>query len=72
MFQYLPFAEHLHSDELGEYDTYGIKAVDAAGKVLESVSDVSLDGEFVTELCRKCTENQLHPIHLMDVIEDHI
>ena len=35
-----------------------------------TVSDVSLDKAFVEGLAKLCTELQLDPIHLFDVVED--
>lgn len=34
------------------------------------VSDVSTDRAAVEQLARRCTEGQLDPIHLLDVVED--
>lgn len=72
MFRYLPIKENLRSDELGTYISYGIKAFDTASREIMFVHDVSLNEALVTELCRSCTLHQLHPIHLLDVIEDNI
>lgn len=72
MYRYLPFAESLRSDELGAYRSFGIKAADGDGRGIMSVSDVSLDRDFVAELCRKCTDCGLDPVHLQDVIDDNI
>ena len=72
MYRYVPFKEKLHSDELGTYISFGIKAFDSSDCLIASVSDVSTDKVFVQDLCEKCTLHQLHPIHLLDVIEDNI
>ena len=40
------------------------------GRVLAAVEDVSADSAFVEQLARKCTELQLEPSQLQDVIED--
>ena len=71
LFRYIPQQEELKSDELGTYTTYGVKVFENESEV-KYISDVSLDKHFVSELCRKCTEGQLEPIHLMDIIEDNI
>ncbi len=72
LFRYLPFKETLYSNETGGYTSFGIKAIDENGLEVLSMSDVSLDPNFVSKLCFLCTELDLSPIHLMDVIEDHL
>lgn len=72
MFRYLPFKKSMHSDELKDYITFGIKAFSLSGCEIMSVSDVSINEAFVIDLCRKCIDAQLDPIHLLDVIEVHI
>lgn len=72
MFRYFPFPESLQSDEFGAYISFGIKVFDSSGREIASVSDVSVNKEFVADLCRRCTLYQLYPIHLYDVIEDHL
>ena len=72
MFVYRCVAEHLNHPELGNYDTFGIVADEVIegktmGRVLAAVEDVSADSAFVA---RKCTELQLEPSQLQDVIED--
>ena len=67
--------QRLYLDEVGEYTTYGIRALKVTlfGTLeIDFVSDVSTDHELVRELTDHCTKGQLHPIHLMDVIEDVI
>ena len=75
MFVYRCVAEHLNHPELGNYDTFGIVADEVIegktmGRVLAAVEDVSADSAFVEQLARKCTELQLEPSQLQDVIED--
>lgn len=72
MYRYVPFKEKLHSDELGTYISFGIKVFDSLNCLITSVSDVSTNEAFVQDLCEKCTLHQLHPIHLLDVIEDNL
>lgn len=72
MFRYLPIKESFHSDELGDYISFGIIVLNTSGTVITSVSDVSLNESFVTNLCRECTVHQLDPIHLLEVIEDRL
>lgn len=63
--------ETIHSNELGSYVTYGIRA-ECNGESLAFVSDVSLTLEQAQRLAELCTECQLSPIHLCDVIEDFL
>lgn len=72
MFLYVPFTENLCSDELGSYISFGIKAIDSLDRPIATVSDVSTNEAFVTDFCKRCTLQQLHPIHLLDVIEDNL
>lgn len=72
MYRYVPFKEKLYSDEFGTYISFGIKAFDSLNCSITSVSDVSTNEVFVQDLCEKCTLYQLHPIHLLDVIEDNL
>lgn len=70
--RYVSIKERLHADELGEYETYGIRVTTEGGEEIAAVSDVSPDGCLVDELCRQCNERELSPIYLMDVIEKSI
>lgn len=72
MYLYLPISESFHSDEFGNYISFGIVVQNSAGTIITSVSDVSLDEVFVTDLCFECSINQLDPIHLLEVIEDRL
>lgn len=72
MFRYIPFEEILCSDELGSYISFGIKAVDDLNNSIISVSDVSTNESVVADLCNCCTLYRLHPIHLLDIIDDFI
>ena len=71
MFLYRPFKENVSGEVLEAYLTYGIQALQD-GYIVDSISDVSANEAFVTELCELCTRLQLHPIHLIDVIEDSL
>ena len=70
MNRYLPFREELYSDDIGKYVSYGIRVLNSQGHIIESVSDVSVDKDFVTELCYLWTRHQLSPIHIRDVLDD--
>jgi hypothetical protein len=62
---YVPFIEYKCSDELGEYETFGIRVTTE----IASVSDVSIDGALVDELCRSFNEKELSPLRLLDAID---
>ena len=72
MYRYVPFKEKLYSDEIGTYISFGIKVVDPLNRPITSVSDVSTNKVVVTKICKQCTLYRLHPIHLLDVIEDNL
>ena len=69
--RYLPFLERLTSEELGEYTSYGIRAI-RDGEVIAAVSDVTADRVAAERLARLCTENGLSAEQLFDVIEDFL
>jgi len=72
LFRYVPFKENFHSNEIGSYTSFGIKAVDSLDHPIASVSDVSIDETYTAKLCELFTRQQLQPIHLLDVIVDTI
>ena len=51
MFRYVMFEESLQSDELGKYQTFGIKVLNPSGDEITSVSDVSVSRELVRDIC---------------------
>ena len=71
MYKYITVEEQLEHPDIGTYTSYGIKAMKGSDEI-EFVSDVSVDRPFVDELARCCTDLQLDPIHLFDVVEDAI
>lgn len=71
-YHYVPVRETLTSEELGgTYVTYGI-SVRAVEEELTFVSDVSTDFDEIQHLANVCTEKQLSPEHLADVLEDFL
>ncbi len=70
--RYEVFCETLFQEEVGYYQTYGIRLVDANGKVKAQTSDVSTDKKFVETLAQRCTKGGLAAEHLRDVIEDSL
>ena len=70
MYRYLPFKERLYSDDLGYYETFGIKVLDENNQEILSISDVTLDKLLITDFCKKCSNEHLSPIHLIEVLDD--
>lgn len=73
IFRYALISEKLFSSELGHYRSFGIRAfqkTECGWREVAFVSDVSTDRAAVEQLARRCTEGQLDPIHLLDVVED--
>lgn len=72
-YRFLPVEETLTTAELGCYRTYGIRTVEQDGadeRQVGFLSDVSCDQAFVSLLAEWCTDGQLAPCHLMDVVLD--
>lgn len=69
--RYEVVGEYLYSPEIGEYFSYGIAVFEgnAAPKI---ISDVSVEKEPLEELCRRCADEGLDPIHIYDIIEDFL
>jgi len=70
-FIYIPVKESLFSRELGSYCSFGMEVMEN-GALHSQISDVSTDENFVAELANHCTEGQLDPVHLPDVMEDSL
>ena len=70
-YRYVPVQETLEDDDIGTYVTYGL-SVRAVEEEIAFVSDVSTELEEIQQLARVCTEQQLDPEQLPDVIEDFL
>lgn len=73
MYRYLPIKETAFSDELGTYDTWGIRVshiTESDSKEIGYIPDVSVNYGLVEHFTRLCNEGQLDPIHLHDAIDD--
>ena len=70
-YQYVPVKETITSDELGTYVTYGI-SVRTVSEEIAFVRDVSTELDEIQHLANVCTEQQLDPDHLDDVIQDFL
>lgn len=70
-YRYVPVMETAESEELGKFVTYAISVRTAENEVAR-VSDVSTDFEEVRRLADLCTEQELDPEQILDVIEDFL
>lgn len=73
MFRYRPVKQFLSSLELGEYCSYGIHAFVTTPSGCSDaglIFDISCDFDFVALLADKCTQLQLDPVHLLDIVFD--
>ena len=61
--------------ELGRYTAFGIaaqKRVPDGWRQIAFISDICTNAQQAQRLAHLCTQGQLEPIHLMDVIEDFV
>lgn len=73
MFRYIKIQENMFSHDIGSFMSFGIQAVEEVAttrKVVAQVSDISTDADYVQALADLCTDLQLDPIHLFDVVAD--
>ena len=71
-YTFFPIKEELNSEEHGSYTSYGISARDDNDNEIAYVSDVSTEYEQVNRLSELCTQEQLDPSQLQDVVEDFL
>ena len=69
-YHYVPVREPLKNEET-EYISYGI-SVRSIEEEIAFVSDISTDLDQVKKLAELCTEQELSPEHLGDVVEDFL
>lgn len=69
---YIPFKELIHANIPQPYSTYSIRCCRDSALHTEicCFHDVSADLQFTEKLAELCTEEQLEPIHFMDVFYD--
>ena len=70
-YHYVPVQETLSSDELGTYVTFSL-SVRTVEEEIYFISDITTDCEKIKHLADLCTNKELDPIQLKDVIEDFI
>lgn len=68
-YRYVPVRQAIRSEELGNYATYGI-SVQKAEREIALISDVTTEYSQIKRLTDLCTQNQLDPDHLDEVLED--
>ena len=72
-YRYLPVREVIKNSPLGyPYIAYGLQAVLPDGQIAATASDVCCRLEHARELARMCTEHNLEPVHLNDVVQDYL
>ena len=65
--------DNLFHQDIGNYSSYGIDAVDKkSGIPIRSILDVSLEKEPLENLIFLCNKLHLNIIHLDDVVEDFL
>lgn len=69
MYFYCPVEQRLYSPEIGNYVTYGIRVSSEGGESL-LIDDVSCDRIFAEALAARCTQLQVSPAQLFDVVLD--
>jgi len=70
MYLYTVTQDELYLPETGKYRTYGIRVEGAGGEEFLKVSDISTDRKMVEDLAKRCTDGQLAPAQLFEIIED--
>ena len=65
-------ASALEHEDIGSYSTFGIQVLLVEETVLDLVSDVSTDPDEVQRICELCTERQITPKHILDVVRNHL
>ena len=72
MIHYKAIRETLTHPEIGRYVSYGIAGYGDDGQLRCLVPDVCPDAGEGAAFAAQCTQEQVEPMQLMDVIEDHI
>lgn len=70
---YLPFAETRCGEDGASHETFGLHCWELQDGLLtlrHSIRDLSTDRRLVNALARRCTAEQLEPVHLLDVVLD--
>lgn len=67
MYQYRSVVETANDPHIGTFTTYGLEVI-ADGNIVDVHHDVAVDKELVDNIARVCTEEQVEPVHIMDVV----
>ncbi len=73
MYLYLIIRGHTISDDNTKHTTYGIKVLFFDGTLITEklrIPDISTDYDMITHVAALCTNEQLDPIHLVDIVQD--
>ena len=74
MYFYYKLLEEQYISEDGIcYSCYGIQCWEQSETeqlLLHSISDISTDRSSVEWFAKRCTDGQVHPIHLADIVEE--
>lgn len=71
MYQYSLVEQFLSAPDIGSYQTFGIQ-VWQGNTMVALISDVSPDRALVERLAAQCTNGQLEPVHILDVVHNSI
>ena len=64
--KYYCVKEYIHNEELCDYESYGIKSDDPE----YFVTDVACDEDLVKKIVQALNDNEVEPVHMMDIIVD--
>ena len=73
MYRYHTVSEIHRHPEGPSYEAYGIVCIEGEGedaRQVAYVSDVSCDGTALAALVALCNEEELSPLHLVNVVDD--
>lgn len=68
---YSVITEHMEPPETGPYNTYSI-VLSQKGKILNKISDVSLNRKDAESIADKLNRNDVSPEHFFDVVQDEV
>lgn len=72
-YQYLPFRQRYRPPTRHKYfTTFGVEVLDARGRRVMRIKDVSDDMALIVRMTYLCTKEQLEPIHLREVIDNFL
>ncbi len=69
-YRYVPVHQVLTNEDIGTYSTFGLQVLWVEETLLEEISDVSPSLSDVQRIAELCTERQLHPEQIHDIVHD--